>query len=47
MVWTPDTRKQYARDRQGYASDMTDAEWGKSSRSCRRLLKQAVRAQHV
>ncbi|NBC34550.1 MAG: IS5 family transposase [Alphaproteobacteria bacterium] len=29
MVWTPDTRKQYARDRQGYASDMTDAEWGK------------------
>lgn len=29
MAWTPDTRKQYARDRQGYASDMTDAEWGK------------------
>jgi len=29
MVWTPDTRKQYARDRKGYASDMTDAEWNK------------------
>lgn len=29
MVWTPDTRKQYDRDRQGYASDMTDAEWKK------------------
>jgi len=28
MVWTPDTRKDYARDRRGYASDMTDKEWG-------------------
>ena len=29
MVWTPFTRKEYARDRKGYASDMTDAEWEK------------------
>lgn len=27
MVWTPDTRREYARDRKGYASDMTEAEW--------------------
>lgn len=27
MAWTPFTRKEYARDRKGYASDMTDAEW--------------------
>ena len=29
MVWTPDTRRDYARDRKGYASDMTDREWGR------------------
>lgn len=29
MVWTPDTRRDYARDRKGYASAMTDAEWRK------------------
>jgi len=29
MVWTPDTRRDYARDRKGYASDMTDREWEK------------------
>lgn len=27
MVWTPFTRQEHARDRKGYASDMTDAEW--------------------
>lgn len=27
MVWTPFTRREYARDRKGYASDMKDAEW--------------------
>lgn len=27
MVWKPDTRCDYARDRRGYASDMTDREW--------------------
>lgn len=27
MVWTPDTRPDYARTRSGYASDVTDAEW--------------------
>lgn len=29
MVWTPITRKEYARNRKGYASDMTEAEWEK------------------
>lgn len=29
MVWTPDTRRDYARDRKAYASDMTDAEWAR------------------
>jgi len=29
MVWTPDTRRDYARDRKGYASDMTDGEWAR------------------
>lgn len=29
MVWTPDTRRDYERDRRGYASDMTDGEWEK------------------
>lgn len=27
MVWKPDTRCDYARDRRGFASDMTDREW--------------------
>lgn len=27
MVWTPDTRPEYARTRSGYASDTTDEEW--------------------
>lgn len=27
MVWNPHTRKDYARNRNGYASDMTDGEW--------------------
>lgn len=29
MVWKPGTRKEYARNRQEYASNMTDAEWRK------------------
>jgi transposase len=29
MVWTPDTRKEYARRTSGYASDTTDEEWQK------------------
>ena len=29
MVWTPDTRKDYARRTSGYASDTTDEEWKK------------------
>ncbi|WP_373088560.1 IS5 family transposase [Sneathiella sp.] len=29
MVWTPDTRKEYARRTSGYASSVTDAEWKK------------------
>jgi transposase len=29
MVWTPDTRLDYARSRSGYASSVTDAEWEK------------------
>ena len=27
MVWTPNTRYEYARNHIGYASDMTDSEW--------------------
>jgi len=29
MVWTPDTRKDYARRTSGYASNVTDEEWKK------------------
>lgn len=29
MVWTPDTRKDYARRSSGYASSVTDVEWKK------------------
>ena len=29
MAWMPGTRKDYARDCNGYASDMIDAEWKK------------------
>ena len=31
MVWTPDTRREYARNRRDYASTMTDREWAQIS----------------
>ncbi|SDI09345.1 hypothetical protein [Nitrosomonas sp. Nm132] len=40
IVWTPDTRKDYARNHKDYASDMAGAEWEKI-KSCLWLLPAA------
>ncbi|MCB9980183.1 MAG: IS5 family transposase [Rhodospirillales bacterium] len=45
MAWTPFTRKEYARNRKGYASDMTDAEWKKIEPYMPLPAKRAVREQ--